>query len=83
MLLLAGLFGFLSSGSNAIVLLFSIEVLTSGVTLSLLDSSLLTDDYAGVIAVLINILLSGCDSAIGLALLVSHYNLRGNISLEI
>ncbi|ODQ76891.1 hypothetical protein BABINDRAFT_42659 [Babjeviella inositovora NRRL Y-12698] len=83
MLLLSGLLGYIASGRNAMSLLFSLEVMLAGVTLGFIDTSLDLDDAMGIITALFVLLLAGAESAIGLALLVSHYNLRGGVNLEL
>jgi len=61
----------------------SIELLLLAVNLNFLMFSLLLDDMIGQVFSLFILTVAAAESAIGLALLVVYYRLRGIISIDI
>jgi len=67
---------------NFIFMLICLELMLLAVSLLLLFYSINYDDLIGQIFSLYTIAIAGAESAIGLAILVSYFRLRGNISLH-
>jgi NADH-quinone oxidoreductase subunit K len=68
---------------NLILILISIELLLLSVSLNFIFFSKYLDDILGQITALIILSVAGSESALGLALLVSFYRLRSDISLDL
>ena len=63
-------------------MLMSVELMLLAVNLSLLVFSVYLDDIVGQIFALLVLTVAAAESAIGLALLVVYYRVRGTISVE-
>ncbi|RYE27694.1 MAG: NADH-quinone oxidoreductase subunit NuoK [Sphingobacteriaceae bacterium] len=81
-LFLLGVWGIFLNRKNIIVMLMSIELLLLAVNLNLLISSVYLDDLIGEAFALLVLTVAAAESAIGLALLVIYYRVRGTISVE-
>ena len=81
-LFLIGTLGFVLNKKNIILMLISIEIMLLSITFLILLSSLSFDDILGQTFAIYIIIIAGAESAIGLAILVAFYRLRGNISLR-
>jgi len=81
-LFLIGILGFVLNRKNIILMLISIEIMLLSITFLILVNSLSIDDIIGQTYAIYIIVIAGAESAIGLAILVSFYRLRGNISIE-
>ena len=81
-LFLIGIYGFILNKRNLILMLISLEMMLLGVTLMILLNSLSLDDSLGSIYSLYIIIIAGAESAIGLAIFVAFYRLRGTIRLN-
>ena len=79
---LIGILGFILNKKNIILMLISIEIMLLGITLLILIKSLNLDDILGQIYAIYIIVIAGGESAIGLAILVAYYKLRGSINIE-
>ena len=79
-LFLVGIFGFILNRRNLILLLIAIEIMLLGITLLILTNSFGFDDNIGQTFSIYIISLAGCESVIGLSLLVSYYKIRGSIT---
>jgi NADH-ubiquinone oxidoreductase chain 4L len=77
-----GIIGFVLNRKNLILMLISIEIMLLGITLLILISSLTFDDILGQVFSVYIISIAGAESAIGLAMLVSFYRLRGSIAVN-
>ena len=78
---IVGVLGFIINRTNLIIILISIELILLGATLNFLIHGAISDDIACQTYSVIIISLAGAESAIGLALVVAYYRLRGSISL--
>jgi NADH-quinone oxidoreductase subunit K len=67
---------------NIIITLISIEMILLACSLNFLVASLLLDDSLGQLYSLLVLAIAGSESAIGLAILVTYYRVRGTISLD-
>ena len=81
-LFLLGLSGIFLNRRNLIIMLMSIELMLLAVNLSFLIFSVYLDDLVGEIFALLVLTVAAAESAIGLALLVVYYRVRGHISIE-
>jgi NADH-quinone oxidoreductase subunit K len=68
---------------NLILILISLELILLAVSLNFLFFSKHLDDVIGQISALLILSVAGSESAIGLALLVSFYRFRSDISLDL
>jgi len=81
-LFLIGILGFVFNRKNIILMLISIEIMLLAITFLVLVTSISIDDIVGQTYAIYIIVIAGAESAIGLAILVAFYRLRGNITLE-
>ena len=82
MIFLVGILGFVLNRKNIILMLISIEIMLLAITFLILVNSLSFDDILGQTFAIYIIAMAGVESAIGLAILVAFYRLRGNINIE-
>jgi len=83
LLFLIGVMGLTLTKQNAIMLLISLELLILAVNINFVISSIFLDDLLGIIYALIYLTSAAAESAIGLALLVLFYRIKGGISLDL
>ena len=81
-LFLIGILGIFLNRKNLLLMLMSIELLLLAINLNFLFFSLWIDDLMGHLFTLFILTVAAAESAIGLALLVVYYRVRGNISIE-
>ena len=81
-LFLIGIIGFVLNRKNIILMLISIEIMLLAITFLILLNSLSFDDILGQTYAIYVIAIAGAESAIGLAILVAYYRLRGSIAVE-
>lgn len=81
-LFLIGILGFVLNRRNIILMLISIEIMLLAITFLILVSSVGFDDIMGQIYAIYIIAIAGAESAIGLAILVAYYRLRGSVAIE-
>jgi len=81
-LFLIGILGFVLNRKNIILMLISIEIMLLAITLLILINSFAFDDILGQVFAIYIICIAGAESAIGLAILVAFYRLRGSIAIE-
>ena len=81
-LFLIGILGFVLNRKNIILMLISIEIMLLAITFLILVGSLNIDDILGQTWAIYIIVVAGAESAIGLAILVAFYRLRGSIAIE-
>ena len=81
-LFLIGILGFVFNRKNIILMLISIEIMLLAITFLILVSSINLDDIIGQTYAIYIIIVAGAESAIGLAILVAFYRLRGSIAIE-
>lgn len=79
---LIGILGFVLNRRNIILMLISIEIMLLSITFLILISSVIMDDIIGQVYSIYIIAIAGAESAIGLAILVAYYRLRGSVTLE-
>ena len=81
-LFLIGILGFVLNRKNIILMLISIEIMLLAITLLIVVSSLNFDDIVGQTFAVFIISVAGAETAIGLAILIAFYRLRGSIAIE-
>ena len=81
-LFLIGILGFVLNRKNIILMLISIEIMLLSITFLILINSLMFDDILGQVFAIYIISIAGAESAIGLAILLAFYRLRGSIAIN-
>lgn len=81
-LFIIGILGFVLNRKNVILMLISIEIMLLAITFLILVSSLNFDDILGQTYAIYVIAIAGAESAVGLAILVAFYRLRGSIAID-
>jgi len=82
LLFLIGIFGILLNKRNILVILMSIELILLAVNLNFIVFSVYLDDMYGQIFSLFILTVGASEAAIGLAILILYYRIRGNISIS-
>ena len=77
-----GLFGIVLNRRNILIVLMSIELMLLAINLNFVIFSNSIDDIIGQVFALLVLTVAAAESAIGLAILVIYYRLRGNILIE-
>lgn len=83
LLFLIGILGLFLTRKNAIMILICLELLILSVNINFIVGSIFLDDLLGLIYSLINLTSAASESAIGLALLILFYRIKGGISLDL
>jgi len=81
-LLIIGIIGIIFNYKNIIMTLISIELCLLSINLNFIFYALLINDIIGILVALIVLTIAAAEAAIGLAILVLFYRVRGNISLN-
>lgn len=79
---LIGIFGIFLIKKNIIVVLMSIELMLLSININFVLFSIYLDDLTGQIFALFVLTVAASESAIGLAILVIYYRIRGLISIN-
>jgi|TARA_B110000261_G_C12772977_1_gene233208 NADH-quinone oxidoreductase subunit K len=82
-LFLLGIWGIFLNRKNIIVMLMSIELMLLAVNLNFLIFSVFLDDMMGQLFALFILTVAAAESAIGLAILVVYYRVRGTVAVEL
>lgn len=80
---ITALFGFIFNKKNVLIIIMSIELMLLSVNLCFLISSIYLDDRIGQVFTLFILTVAATESAIGLAILVLFYRLKGTISMDL
>lgn len=81
-LFIVGLSGIFLNRKNIIIMLMSIELMLLAVNFNLIIFSVYLDDLMGQLFCLFILTVAAAESAIGLAILVIYYRVRGTIAVE-
>ena len=81
-LFLLGIWGIFLNRKNIIIMLMSIELMLLAVNMNFLIFSVHLDDMLGQLFSLLILTVAAAESAIGLALLVIYYRVRGTVAVE-
>jgi NADH-quinone oxidoreductase subunit K len=77
-----GFFGILINRKNVLIILMTLELILLSINMNFIVFSIYLDDLTGQLFALFVLTVAAAESATGLALLVSYYRVRGNISIE-
>ena len=78
-----GSFGMFLSRKHIIIMLISLELLLLSININFVIFSAYLDDFLGQIYVLVILTVAAAETALGLAILVIYYRLRGGISINL
>ncbi len=81
-LLLIGLFGIVLNRKSIIHIIMCVELVLLSLNLNFIVFSVYLDDLYGQIFALFVLTVAAAESAIGLALLIIYYRVRGNIAMN-
>ena len=79
---LLGIVGIFLNRKNVIVILMSIELILLSVNINLVAFSTYTNEITGQIFTLFILTVAAAEAAIGLAIIVSYYRIKGSIRIE-
>jgi NADH-quinone oxidoreductase subunit K len=82
LLFFLGVFGIVLNRKNILIILMSVELMLLAINLNFVLFSNSIDDIMGQLFALFVLTVAAAESAIGLAILVIYYRLRGNILIE-
>lgn len=77
-----GLCGIFINRSNIIAILISLEIVLLGVNVSFISFSAFLQDISGQIFAIAILTIAGAEMAIGLAILIMHYQKNKNIDIQ-
>jgi len=81
-LFMVGVLGLVLNRKNILIILMSIELMLLAVNLNFVVFSVYLDDILGQMFALFILTIAAAESAIGLAILVVYYRVRGTIAVE-
>ena len=81
-LFVLGFLGIFLTKKNIIIILLSIELMLLSINFNFIIFSTYLDDILGQVFALFILTVAAAESAIGLAILVIYYRVRGSISIE-
>ena len=82
LLLTLGIFGIFLNRKNVIVILMSVELILLAVNINLVAFSTHLGDLVGQVFALLILTVAAAEAAIGLAILVVYFRIRGTIAVE-
>ena len=77
-----GIFGIFLNRKNVIIILMSIELMLLAVNINLVAFSVHLQDMVGQVFAMFVLTVAAAEAAIGLAILVIYFRLRGSIEVE-
>lgn len=83
LLFIIGSFGMFTSRKHIIITLISLEIILLAININFMVFSVYLDDFLGQIYSLLIFTVAAGESAIGLAILIVFYRLRGGISTNL
>lgn len=81
-LFIIGMFGMFLSRKHLIIILMALEILLLSANINFIIFSIYLDDMIGQIYSLLILTIGATESAIGLAILILYYRLRGSIAVD-
>nr|CAD5128106.1 nad4L [Tethya citrina] len=81
-LFILGVLGIVLNRSNLIIMLMSIELMLLAISVLFLINSVAIDNLVGQIFTIMILTIAAAESAIGLAILVAYYRVRGTIAVR-
>nr|AHA41631.1 NADH dehydrogenase subunit 4L [Colponema vietnamica]ATY40851.1 NADH dehydrogenase subunit 4L [Colponema vietnamica] len=82
LLFFLALAGMIINRNNVIIMLMYLEVMYLSINIQFVGYATLLDDVIGILFPLVILVVSGVDSATGLALFVLQYKMKGSIGIE-
>ena len=82
-LFILGIWGIFLNRKNVLILLMSIELMLLAVNLNFMVFSVYLDDMMGQLFALLILTVAAAESAIGLAILVITFRIRGTIMVDL
>jgi NADH-quinone oxidoreductase subunit K len=79
---LIGVLGLVLNRKNILIILMSIELMLLAINMNFVVFSVHLDDLLGQVFTLFVLTVAAAESAIGLAILVVYYRVRGTIAIE-
>ena len=76
------MFGIVFNYNNLLSILLSMELMLLSINLQLIFVSLVIDDIVGQVLALLILTIAAAEAAIGLAVVVIFYRLRGSVLVE-
>jgi len=83
LIFIIGIIGIIISRKNVVIVLMSIEVMLVGVNLMYILYGVYLDDIMGQIMSIYILTIAAAEAAIGLAILVLYYRIRGVIEVNL
>jgi len=77
-----GALGIVLNRKNILLVFMSIEILLISVNLNFVFFSIFLDDLIGQLFSLFILIVAGCESAIGLAILIAFFKVRSTIAIK-
>ena len=77
-----GVIGIFLNRKNVIVILMSVELILLSVNINLISFSIFSGDLLGQIFTMLILTVAAAEAAIGLAIIVSYYRIKGSIRIE-
>ena len=81
-LFIIGILGLVLNRKNILIIIISIEIALLAVNINFIVFSVYLDDVLGQLFVLFVLTVAAAESAIGLAILIAYYRVKGNINVE-
>lgn len=81
-LFLIGVYGMVLLRKHVIIILVALELMLLSININFIVSSIYMDDIIGEIYVLMILTIAAAEIAIGLAICIAYYRLRGSISID-
>jgi len=78
-LFISGVIGLIRNQNDIILILMSIEIVLLGVNLNFLTSAVYLDDMYGQLFSLFILAIGASEAAVGLAIVILYYRVRGDI----
>ena len=81
-LFILGVLGIVLNRSNLIIMLMSIELMLLAISFLFLSNSVVIDNIIGQLFTIMILTVAAAEAAIGVAILVAYYRVRGTISIR-
>lgn len=81
-LFILGILGIVLNRSNLIIMLMSIELMLLAISFMMALFSVIIDNLIGQVWTIMVLTVAAAESAIGLAILVAYYRVRGTIAVK-
>jgi NADH-quinone oxidoreductase subunit K len=83
LMFIIGCFGMFLSRKHILIILISVELILLSININFIVFSVTLDDLLGQIYCLLVLTVAASETAIGLAILIIYYRLRGGISIKL